>query len=46
MYEATRAEKLAVSFPAILGCLAFMGWAVKVIANAQPAPDPSDPYAP
>ncbi|WP_157061911.1 hypothetical protein [Alicyclobacillus ferrooxydans] len=35
MDEATRGEKLAISFPAILSLCGLVGWSVKMFADSQ-----------
>lgn len=35
MNQATRGEKLAISFPAMLSLFGLVGWSVKVLASAQ-----------
>lgn len=41
MNNATRGEKLAISFPAILSLCGLVGWSVKVLAEAQKQQQPS-----
>jgi hypothetical protein len=44
MHEATRGEKLAISFPALLGLFGLVGWSVKVLAGSQKQQSSSKPY--
>lgn len=44
MQRATRAEKLAVSFPAILSLVGLVGWSVTVFANRSARPQAQDKY--
>lgn len=41
MHQATRGEKLAISFPMILSLCGLVGWSVKVLAAAQKQQQPS-----